>query len=93
MIDAEEALRIGYVSKIFPHDKLLAEAKEFCKQFTQAPVATQFAKRLLWRGIDMFRNINLEMAEMAMLINSTSPDTKEGPRAWVEKREPKWSAE
>jgi len=33
------------------------------------------------------------MAEMAMLINSTTPDTKEGPRAWVEKREPKWTAE
>lgn len=93
MIDAEEALRIGYVSKVVPHDELPATTKEFCLQFTQAPVATQFAKRLLWRGIDMYRNINLEMAEMAMVINSTTPDTKEGPKAWVEKREPKWSAE
>jgi len=93
MIDAEEALRIGYVSKVAPHDELPATTKEFCQQFTQAPVATQFAKRFIWRGIDMFRNINLEMAEMAMTINSTTPDTKEGPRAWVEKREPKWTAE
>lgn len=93
MIDAEEALRIGYVSKVVPHEELAAATKEFCLQFIQAPVATQFAKRLLWRGIDMFRNINLEMAEMAMLINSTTPDTKEGPRAWVEKREPEWTAE
>jgi len=93
MIDAEEALRIGYVSKVVPHNKLLTATREFCQQFTQAPVATQYAKRLVWRGIDMFRNINLEMAEMAMLINSTTPDTREGPRAWVEKREPKWSAE
>lgn len=93
MIDAEEALRIGYVSKVVPHDELPAATKEFCLQFTQAPVATQFAKRLVWRGIDMYRNINLEMAEMAMLINSTTPDTKEGPRAWVEKREPQWTAE
>lgn len=93
MIDAEEALRIGYVSKVVPHDELAAATKEFCLQFTQAPVATQYAKRLVWRGIDMFRNINLEMAEMAMLINSTSPDTKEGPKAWVEKREPKWTSE
>lgn len=93
MIDANEALRIGYVSAVFPEAEFLARAKEFCLQFTQAPVATQFAKRLVWRGIDMFRNINLEMAEMAMIINSTSPDTKEGPRAWVEKREPKWSGE
>jgi 2-(1,2-epoxy-1,2-dihydrophenyl)acetyl-CoA isomerase len=93
MIDAEEALRIGYVSQVFPHDHLMARTREFCKQFTQAPVAAQYAKRLLWRGIDMFRNINLEMAEMAMLINSTSPDTREGPRAWVEKREPQWTGE
>ena len=93
MIDAEEALRIGYVSKIVPHDELPAVTKEFCVQFTQAPVATQFAKRLVWRGIDMHRNINLEMAEMAMIINSTTPDTTEGPRAWVEKREPEWTAE
>jgi len=93
MIDAEEALRIGYVSKVVPHNDLMKVTKELCLQFTQAPVATQFAKRLIWRGIDMYRNINLEMAEMAMLINSSTPDTREGPRAWVEKREPKWSAD
>lgn len=93
MIDAEEALRIGYVSMVVPHDELMEKTREFCRQFTQAPVATQFAKRLLWRGLDQFRNLNLEMAEMAMLINSTSPDTKEGPRAWVEKRQPQWTGE
>ena len=93
IIDAEEALRIGYVSKVVPHDELPMATKELCAQFIQAPVATQFAKRLVWRGMDMYRNINLEMAEMAMLINSTTPDTKEGPRAWVEKREPGWTAE
>ncbi|MFH1032588.1 MAG: enoyl-CoA hydratase/isomerase family protein [Chloroflexota bacterium] len=93
MIDAEEALRIGYVTRVVPDDQLPAAAREFCLQFTQAPVATQYAKRLLWRGIDLFRNINLEMAEMAMLINSTCPDTIEGPQAWVEKREPKWTGQ
>ncbi|MDP2919908.1 MAG: enoyl-CoA hydratase/isomerase family protein [Dehalococcoidia bacterium] len=93
MIDADEALRIGYVSAIFPEAEFLTKAREYCRQFMQAAVATQYAKRMVWRGIDLFRNINLEMAEMAMLINSTSPDTREGPRAWVEKREPKWSGE
>jgi len=93
MIEAEEALSIGYVSAVFPNDDLMARTREFVRPFTQAPVATQFAKRLVWRGLDLFRNINLEMAEMAMLINSTSPDTDEGPRAWVEKREPEWSGE
>lgn len=93
MIDASEALRLGYVSAVFPEATFLAQAEEFCRQFTQAAVATQYAKRLVWRGIDLFRNVNLEMAEMAMLINSTSPDTAEGPQAWVEKREPRWRGE
>lgn len=93
MIDANEALSIGYVSKVVHHDELMSATREFCSQFIQAPVATQFAKKLLWRGLDMYRNLNLEMAEMAMLINSTSPDTQEGPRAWVEKREPEWKGE
>jgi enoyl-CoA hydratase/carnithine racemase len=93
MIDADEALSIGYVTRVVPHDELMSATREFCSQFTQAPVATQFAKKLLWRGLDQFRNLNLEMAEMAMLINSTSPDTAEGPRAWVEKREPEWKGE
>jgi len=93
MIDAEEALKIGYVSKVFPSDGFLSAAKDYCRQFTQAPVATQFAKRLLWRGMDMFRNINLEMTEMAMLINYTTPDVLEGPVAWLEKREPQWRGE
>ena len=92
-ITAEEAEKIGLIYKVVPHDELPSATRELCLPFTQAPVATQFAKRMVWRGIDMFRNINLEMAEMAMIINSTSPDTTEGPRAWVEKREPKWTAE
>ena len=93
MINADEALRIGYVNAVFPDSDFLAKAKEYSRQFMNAAVATQYAKRLVWRGIDLFRNINLEMAEMAMLINGTSPDTAEGPRAWVEKREPKWTGE
>ena len=93
MIDAEEALKIGYVSKVIPSDEFEAATKEYCRQFTQAPVATQFAKRLVWRGIDTFRNINLEMTEMAMLINYTTPDVLEGPTAWLQKRDPHWQGE
>ncbi|MFC2005723.1 enoyl-CoA hydratase/isomerase family protein [Chloroflexota bacterium] len=93
MVDAEEALRIGYVSKVVPHDELPVATKEFCLQFTQAPVATQFSKRLVWRGMDMYRNFNLEMAEMAVLLNSTTPDYEEGPKAFAEKRKPVWTAE
>jgi len=93
MINAEEALRIGWASEILPDAEFLNGAKIYCRRFMGAAVATQYAKRLVWRGIDQFRNINLEMAEMAMIINSSSPDTKEGSQAWIEKRKPNWRGE
>jgi 2-(1,2-epoxy-1,2-dihydrophenyl)acetyl-CoA isomerase len=93
MIDADEAKSIGWASAVFPQEEFPAKAREYCRQFMGPSVAIQYAKRLVWRGIDQFRNINLEMAEMAMIINGSSPDTREGPRAWAEKREPKWSGE
>lgn len=93
MIDAQEALEIGWANRIFQETAFKDTAAEYCRQFMNAPVATQYAKRLVWRGLDQFRNINLEMAEMAMVINSSSPDTKEGPQAWVEKRSPEWKGE
>jgi 2-(1,2-epoxy-1,2-dihydrophenyl)acetyl-CoA isomerase len=70
MIDADEALRIGYVNAVFPDSDFLAKAKEYSRQFMNAAVPQ--APRLVCAA-SVVRNINLEMAEMAMLINGTGP--------------------
>ena len=91
LIDAQEALRIGYVSKVVPHDELASATMEFAAQLAKGPsVAIELAKRLIYRSLDLDMNRALELAETAQLIAHTTEDSKEGPRAWLEKRAPQF---
>jgi 2-(1,2-epoxy-1,2-dihydrophenyl)acetyl-CoA isomerase len=91
IIDAEEALRIGYVSKVLPPDELMPYTLEFARKLARGPaVAIQLSKRLAYRG--MFTDLDeaLEAAQAAMLIAQMTEDAREGPRAFLEKREPQF---
>jgi len=89
MIDAEEALRIGYVSKVVPHDELEAATKELATQLAKGPsVAIRLAKRLIYRCLDLDLVRALEDHQTALLIAQSTEDAKEGPLAFIEKREP-----
>lgn len=90
-MEAQEALEAGYVSKVVPHDQLMAATKEFALQLAKGPqVAIQLAKRLIYRCRDLELDAALDASETAMLIAQSTEDAKEGPRAWVEKREPQF---
>ncbi len=89
MIDAQEALQIGYISKVVPHDELSAATKELATQLAKGPsVAIQLAKRLIYRCLDLELNTALEATESAMLIAQSTEDAREGPKAWAQRREP-----
>jgi enoyl-CoA hydratase/carnithine racemase len=90
-IDAQEALRIGYVSKVVPGEELLSTAMEFAQRLAQGPaVAMQLAKRLVYRGLNADWQEAFEMAGTAMAIVQSTEDAREGPRAFVEGRPPKF---
>ena len=92
IIDAQEALRIGYVSEVVPADGLMDRVREFAMRLAKGPpVAIQLAKRLVYRSLETNMSNALELAESAMLVCQTSEDAREGPRAWVEKREPRFT--
>ncbi len=89
MIDAQEALRIGYVSQVVPHDELEAATKELATSLAKGPaIANRLAKRLIYRCLELDLEKALEEHQKAMLIALNTEDAKEGPRAWIEKREP-----
>jgi enoyl-CoA hydratase/carnithine racemase len=89
IIDATEALRIGLVSYVFPHAELEEKTHALVAKFTKmAPVAVQLAKHCLYRGMELDLPHTLEYLESAQLIARSTEDAKEGPRAWIEKREP-----
>ena len=89
MIDAQEALRMGYVSKVVPHEELATATKELATQLAKGPaVAIMMAKRLIYHILSPDLERALEDHDLAMLAVVSTEDAKEGPRAWVEKREP-----
>jgi 2-(1,2-epoxy-1,2-dihydrophenyl)acetyl-CoA isomerase len=88
-IGAEEALRIGYVSKVVPHDELMLATLEFASRLVKGPsVAIQLAKRLIYQCLDLDLTSALKAHREAQFIAANTEDAQEGPRAWAEKREP-----
>src|SRR5919108_4675587 len=91
-MDAQEALRMGYVSQVVSSDQLLDTVIAYAKKLAKGPqVAIELAKRLVYEGLEtnnLFKE--LRSAEHAMLIARATEDAIEGPRAWAEKRPPRF---
>jgi enoyl-CoA hydratase len=84
-IDAAEALRIGLVSRMVPHDRLRAAALEAAREIlATAPDARAHVKRML--------NENYAPIDYQTMFWSLehSPEPREGMRAFMEKRQPNW---
>jgi 2-(1,2-epoxy-1,2-dihydrophenyl)acetyl-CoA isomerase len=91
LFTAEQALEWGYVSKVFPAEALMDETRAFARRLADGPaVAVQLAKRLVYRSLLAPEDAALDMAQNAMVIAQSTEDAKEGPRAFVEKRQPKF---
>ena len=90
-IDARKALEIGLVSEITTPDGLRNAALELAGKIAKnSPAAVEQSIRVLWEALEL----PLSEALASSLRRSGSlrghPDSIEGPRAWAEKREPKW---
>jgi enoyl-CoA hydratase/carnithine racemase len=88
-IDAEEALRIGLVSKVVPPEALMDEAMHLAGRIARnAPQAVRMTKRLLREGRHQRIDSHLEMAAAVMALCHTTEDNREGMSAALEKRTP-----
>jgi enoyl-CoA hydratase/carnithine racemase len=83
--DAAEALRIGLISRLVPHDDLRAEALRAAKEILQTPPdARVHTKRML---NERYGNIDYQTMFWAL---DHSDEPREGMRAFMEKRPPRW---
>lgn len=91
IFDAKEALELGYVSAIVPADELMTYTREYASRLVKGPaVAIQQAKRLAYRSQELSLDAALDLAQQAMYIAQSTEDSREGPRAFAEKREPEF---
>ncbi|MHA1884536.1 MAG: enoyl-CoA hydratase/isomerase family protein [Promethearchaeota archaeon] len=88
-IFAEEALRIGLVNAVYPHEELIPKVMEFANHLAdQAPLALALSKEAIHRGYDKIFD---EMLNVETEFNSkyyASEDHIEAARAFLEKRKP-----
>ena len=91
IVDAQEMLRIGLVTRIVPNEELLPAAKEMAKKFLKgSPLAVQMAKQLIYRGLERTTLEHLRDNRIALDLISNTEDHTEGVRSFLEKREPQW---
>ena len=91
LIDASEAYRIGLVNKLVPVDQLTQAGEEMAASFAKgAPLALRYVKESVHKGIDLPLDQALRLESDLAAFVLTTEDSKEGPRAFVEKRPPVW---
>jgi enoyl-CoA hydratase len=91
-ITAQEALAAGLVMKIAPMDKYLAEANSLAAKLAALPrLALQASKMLINRSqeVDLATGLEFEARTFGGLAHTL--DLAEGTRAFLEKRQPKFS--
>lgn len=92
-VEAAEALELGLVSKVVPHDDLLAEARAMAKLIVQnAPTSVAMSKALLNKSEYATFDQIVEYEILAQTVAFVSPDYMEGVMAFREKRKPAFSS-
>jgi enoyl-CoA hydratase len=91
IIDAQEALRIGLVGRVVPHDELMPAAMALASRIAaNPPLAVQALKAGLRRALDP------DWAELGRWVSETlgrlfqTEDHREGVRSFLEKRPPNY---
>ena len=90
-LSAQDAYRIGFLHEVVEPGQLLAKAVEIAEDIGRnAPLAVQGTKAVIqfWRQFAMTQSFQLGDQVGRWLFNSE--DSKEGPRAFAEKRLPVW---
>ena len=91
IIDAQEALRIGLVSRVVPHDELMTAAKELARKIAQnPPLAVRMSKEAIRKGLNFNLDMMGEYHSYALGTLFATEDFKEGSTAVLERRQPEF---
>lgn len=91
-ITAQRAYEIGLVNRIAAPDALMDCALDLAREILQgAPLSVKAARDMVMAATELGRTDALAAARDAHINAYESHDAQEGPRAFFEKRSPKWT--
>jgi enoyl-CoA hydratase/carnithine racemase len=91
-VDAAEGERLGFVNQVVPHAELLPAARRWAEQILAcAPLSVRASKQAAMQGLDapaLKQAVEGRYDQIHAMVKSA--DFREGPRAFAEKRPPRW---
>jgi enoyl-CoA hydratase len=91
LMDAQEAWRLGFVNRVVPKGNVLEEADNFAGLIVKnGPMAVTAVKKAVLSNIGLTITEGLEKEMEIGIPVFLSRDAQEGPRAFKEKREPRY---
>jgi E-phenylitaconyl-CoA hydratase len=90
-LSAQRAYELGLVDELCAAGTELATALAIAEEIGQnSPEAVQLSKQAVWGGVGLDHLAAAEFAWTLVKQHRTHPDFVEGPRAFVERRTPRW---
>jgi enoyl-CoA hydratase/carnithine racemase len=89
---AQEAYRWGLVNEVVPLADLMATAEKWAREIIEcAPLSVQATKQASMRGLELSLEEAYNGSYEAVQRLMGSEDSREGPRAFAERRKPVWT--
>jgi enoyl-CoA hydratase len=91
-ISAEEAHRIGLVNCVVPAERVMPAAEEFARKIAaNGPLAVRKIKETVLRGLSLPLDEGFRLEQESAREVMATEDAREGPRAFMEKRPPRYT--
>ena len=91
VLDADECLRLGIVNRVVEHGELMERTLDLARQIAEGPTYSMaLIKKLVQRSLQVGFAESLRLAGPAQSLARRTDDHKEGVRAFVEKRTPRY---
>jgi enoyl-CoA hydratase len=90
-VSGSEALRLGLANVAVPAADVLKAAEDLASRILKgAPMSVAFIKEAIKKGVELSLEEGLRLEADLSAMLATTEDSKEGPRAFAEKRAPVW---